>query len=73
MRNFFIALLLLTASSGFSQTRTVYAVKDTQSLYIDHYKPSAPSNGISVMFVHGGAFTGGDPVNQKLGAKEVVL
>ena len=31
---------------------------------MDHYAP-AKSNGISVVFVHGGAFTGGDPENQK--------
>ena len=31
---------------------------------MDHYVP-VKSNGISVVFVHGGSFTGGDPENQK--------
>lgn len=44
--------------------RISYAVKDTSNLWFDHYKPAAKSNGISVLFVHGGSFTGGDPVNQ---------
>lgn len=58
-------LLLLLAVSTQAQTRIIYAVKDTQSLYIDHYKPTVAPNGMSVMFVHGGGFTGGDPANQK--------
>lgn len=44
--------------------RTTYAVKGPDTLWFDHYKPKAASNGISVLFVHGGGFTGGDPVNQ---------
>lgn len=60
-----LLFLLFFAGSSQAQTRITYAVKDTQSLYIDHYKPSVESNGMSVMFVHGGAFTGGDPANQK--------
>ena len=32
---------------------------------MDQYKPTTAPNGISVLFVHGGAFTGGDPVNQQ--------
>lgn len=60
-----LILFLAFAGSVQAQTRITYAVRDTQSLYIDHYKPSVTPNGISVMFVHGGAFTGGDPVNQK--------
>lgn len=64
MRNFFLALLLLTGCSQ-AQTKIIYAVKDTQSLYLHHYQPTGTPNGMSVMFVHGGAFTGGDPANQK--------
>ncbi|MFT3824349.1 MAG: alpha/beta hydrolase [Chitinophagaceae bacterium] len=45
-------------------TRTTYALKGNDTLWFDHYKPAGASNGISVLFVHGGAFTGGDPVNQ---------
>ena len=60
-----LLILLLFASCSQAQTRTIYAVKDKQSLYIDHYKPSVEPNGISVMFVHGGGFTAGDPANQK--------
>jgi lysophospholipase L1-like esterase/acetyl esterase/lipase len=44
--------------------RTVYAVKDQDTLWFDHYKPRTAGNGISVLFVHGGAFTGGDPEKQ---------
>ena len=58
-------LILLFAVSAQAQTRITYAVKDTQSLYIDHYKPSVAPNGMSVMFVHGGGFNSGDPANQK--------
>lgn len=45
--------------------RITYAVKDTSNLWFDWYKPTTTSNGMSVLFIHGGAFTGGDPVNQK--------
>ncbi|MCW3092946.1 MAG: alpha/beta hydrolase [Ferruginibacter sp.] len=45
--------------------RTVYAIKGNDTLWFDYYQPVVKSNGISVIFVHGGAFTGGDPENQK--------
>lgn len=32
---------------------------------MDHYKPQGRSNGMSVMFIHGGGFSSGDPVRQK--------
>ncbi len=44
--------------------RLVYAHKDTHNLWMDHYRPQGRANGASVLFVHGGAFTGGDPKNQ---------
>ncbi|MFY0256041.1 alpha/beta hydrolase [Chitinophaga sp. 30R24] len=44
--------------------REVYAVKGSDTLWFDHYLPQTTSNGISILFVHGGSFTGGDPVNQ---------
>jgi lysophospholipase L1-like esterase/acetyl esterase/lipase len=49
---------------GQQPSRTVYAVKGTDTLWFDHYRPRAASNGISVLFVHGGGFTGGDPAGQ---------
>lgn len=61
-----IGLLLCLPVSLFGQqpTRTVYAVKGTDTLWFDHYQPRTTANGISVLFVHGGGFTGGDPANQ---------
>jgi len=58
--------LLLFPLSLFAQqaSRTVYAIKGTDTLWFDHYQPRATSNGISVLFVHGGGFTGGDPAGQ---------
>lgn len=44
--------------------RTTYAIKEKDTLWFDHYQPRTTPNGISVLFVHGGAFTGGDPANQ---------
>ena len=59
-------LLLSSCISSIAQkaTRVTYAIKGNDTLWFDHYKPTVASNGISVLFVHGGAFTGGDPVNQ---------
>lgn len=48
-----------------AQTRITYSVKGNDTLYMDHYAPAVTPNGMSIMFVHGGGFTGGDPVNQK--------
>ncbi len=58
------AFVCYSATAQNKPERIVYATKDTSSLWFDHYKPVAASNGISVLFVHGGSFTGGDPVNQ---------
>lgn len=63
----FLSSGLLVGSSAKAQltpTRMVYAQKDTHTLWMDHYKPQSKANGMSVLFVHGGAFTGGDPANQ---------
>ncbi len=72
MDKFFISISLFVVwlggcGSAIAQNvpkRMVYAQKDTNTLWMDHYRPQGPSNGISVLFVHGGAFTGGDPANQ---------
>jgi pimeloyl-ACP methyl ester carboxylesterase len=45
-------------------SKIVYAFKDS-ALWIDDYRPSTKANNITVLFVHGGAFVSGDPVNQK--------
>jgi acetyl esterase/lipase len=44
--------------------RTTYAIKGNDTLWFERYSPRVQPNGISVLFVHGGAFTGGDPANQ---------
>lgn len=64
---FLLMIIVLLFFSGHAQqpVRITYAVKDTSTLWFDWYKPTTASNGISVLFIHGGAFTGGDPVNQK--------
>ncbi|MEV4883452.1 alpha/beta hydrolase fold domain-containing protein [Chitinophaga ginsengisegetis] len=49
---------------GSAPSREIYAVKGADTLWFDHYRPQTAANGISVLFVHGGGFTGGDPVNQ---------
>lgn len=62
-----LAWALLWLPSGLygqQPIRTVYAVKDADTLWFDHYRPQGKANGISVLFVHGGGFTGGDPANQ---------
>lgn len=45
--------------------RITYAVKETDTLWFDQYLPAGKANGSTVLFLHGGSFTGGDPVNQK--------
>jgi len=61
-----VTMVILFATAQAQQpTRITYAVKDTSTLWFDWYKPTTTSNGISVLFIHGGAFTGGDPANQK--------
>lgn len=60
-------IMAVYCTSAYTQVvpqRVVYAQKDTQSLWFDHYRPEGTANGMSVIFVHGGSFTGGDPVNQ---------
>lgn len=42
-----------------------YAIKGADTLWMHHYKAAGPANGISVLFVHGGSFTGGEPKNQR--------
>lgn len=42
-----------------------YAIKGADTLWMHHYAPQGIPNGSTVLFVHGGSFTGGDPVNQK--------
>ncbi len=64
-----IGLLLGALLTGQVQAqkppRHTYAIKEKDTLWIDQYKATVTSNGISVLFVHGGAFTGGDPENQR--------
>ena len=63
-------LLLLVLNSTFQATkaappkRAVYSIKGNDTLWFDYYQPVVKPNGISVIFVHGGAFTGGNPENQ---------
>lgn len=59
-----IVILAPCFAQGQQVPRITYAIKGADTLWLDHYKPNGPANGISVLFVHGGAFTGGDPANQ---------
>ncbi len=56
--------LSFSAKAQVEPQRLVYAQKDTNELWFLHYKPQGEANGSSVLFMHGGAFTGGDPLNQ---------
>ncbi|WP_120516800.1 alpha/beta hydrolase [Chitinophaga barathri] len=60
-----IFILMLFSCSTQAQKRITYAVKGNDTLYIDHYEPTTTPNGMSIMFVHGGGFTAGDPKNQR--------
>lgn len=59
-----IFCLLLLGSVARAQTRITYAVKGTDTLHMDHYAPTVKANGMSIVFVHGGGFSAGDPKNQ---------
>lgn len=68
MKQYAILVLLFSGISiakAQKPERITYAVKDTNTLWFHWYKPAAKPNGISVLFIHGGAFTGGDPGNQR--------
>ena len=59
-------LLAVLAAQAQSEPRTVtYAIKGADTLWMHHYQPKSKPNGITVLFVHGGSFTGGSPENQK--------
>lgn len=58
-----LLLLCCLLCCGLAQAQTRFYYKD--SLYADHYAPQGRPNGISVMFIHGGGFSGGDPANQR--------
>ncbi|WP_295116999.1 alpha/beta hydrolase fold domain-containing protein [uncultured Chitinophaga sp.] len=66
MRKLFLLLLLLPVFVAKAQEKHLtYAVKDTVQ-YLDHYAPTGKSNGMTVLFMHGGAFENGHPDNQKM-------
>jgi acetyl esterase/lipase len=65
MRKLFLLLLLLPVLVVKAQQKITYAVKDTIQ-YLDHYAPAAKANGMTVLFMHGGAFENGHPDNQKM-------
>lgn len=65
---FFPLLALLGEASGQGMpppATLTYAVKGADTLWMHHYAPQGTANGTTVLFVHGGSFTGGDPLNQK--------
>jgi len=69
MNRFLLFMLLFTCAAVIrvqaqKPIRHTYALKAQDTLWMDQYKPRTASNGMSVLFVHGGAFTGGDPANQ---------
>ena len=45
--------------------RIIYSVKEKDTLWFDRYLPQENYNNSTIVFVHGGAFTGGHPDNQK--------
>jgi dienelactone hydrolase len=59
---FCVSLLIASAQQPDSIT---YAIKGKDTLWMHHYKAAGPANGISLLFVHGGSFTGGEPKNQR--------
>lgn len=63
---YFLMIIVVcgTVAAQEAHPRLVYAQKDTNTLWMDHYQPQGQANGMSVLFVHGGSFTGGDPANQ---------
>ncbi|UYQ91902.1 alpha/beta hydrolase [Chitinophaga horti] len=66
MRKYLILSLLLHTLFACAQIQVkqvTYAVKDTVQ-YLDIYEPPQP-NGMSILFMHGGAFENGHPKNQK--------
>ncbi|AFD07734.1 alpha/beta hydrolase [Solitalea canadensis] len=67
MKKYLLLLFVsVIACKSFAQARfnvVEYAVKNTDTLWMHHYKPKV-SNGISILFVHGGGFEGGKPINQ---------
>lgn len=68
MRSLLLILIIGNALSCVAQSkkpvRITYAIKEADTLWFDHYQPRVAPNGMSVLFVHGGAFTGGDPAHQ---------
>lgn len=68
LKHFTLLLLVCVSwwSSSAQQPDSItYAIKGADTLWMHHYKPAAASNGISLLFVHGGSFTGGEPKNQR--------
>lgn len=69
MKKLLLTLLFLagTLTGLYAQKkeRIVYAVKNKDILWFDRYMPEKDYNNITLVFVHGGAFTGGHPDNQK--------
>lgn len=63
---FLLIICILVLSTSAQQPDSItYAIKGADTLWMHHYKPAVNSNGISVLFVHGGSFTGGEPKNQR--------
>jgi acetyl esterase/lipase len=69
IRSFLLLALLggacLQGGAQAQPATLTYAIKGADTLWMHHYAPQGKPNGMTVLFVHGGAFTGGDPVNQK--------
>lgn len=55
----------LAAEAQQEPPTVTYAIKGEDTLWMHHYQPQGKPNGITVLFVHGGAFTGGHPANQR--------
>lgn len=67
---FTLWLLVLFTGAGLhgaaqAPSTVTYAVKGNDTLWMHHYTPQGKANGMTILFVQGGSFTGGDPVNQR--------
>ncbi|WP_126246881.1 alpha/beta hydrolase family protein [Chitinophaga rhizosphaerae] len=60
-----LTLLILCATAVSAQDRIDYAVKDQDTLFMLHYEPQGTPNGMTIMHVHGGGFSGGSPGGDK--------
>lgn len=62
---FLFSLPFALSAQSADPARIIYSIQDRDTLWMDDYRPADGGNGISIVFVHGGSFTGGDPEKQR--------